>query len=244
MVVHVQQLGAADRVRHVELDRSEAANAVDLATLVELRAAMADLGSTRVLVISGRGKHFCAGADLTGVEGDEFHRELSAMLHELRDLPVLTICASHGATLGLGSQLAIAADLRTATEKTRFGVPAVRLGIMVDQYTTRRLAQAVGPSLARAMLLAGHEVSGAKAHDLGFVHRLAEPTEALEWADELTALAPMSIAGHKQSLNALEDGLALSPELADTFANVWASDDAQEGPKAFREKRTPNFTGR
>lgn len=244
MVVHVSQLEESAFVRHVELDRSSAANAVDLATLVELRAAFSDLGSTRVLVISGRGKHFCAGADLGGVEGNEFHQELGAMLHELRDLPILTICASHGATLGLGSQLAIATDLRTATDKTRYGVPAVRLGIMVDQYTTRRLALSVGPSLARAMLLAGEDVSGAKAHELGFVHRLGEPAEALAWAQELAVLSPLSIAGHKKSLNALEDELSLSPGLADTFHAVWASEDAQEGPLAFREKRTPNFMGR
>jgi len=243
MVVHRSQQGTDGRVRHLELDRAGSANAVDLDTLVELRAGLEDLGPTRVLVISGRGRHFCAGADLSGVEGDQFHHELGAMLRTLRDLPILTVCATHKATLGLGSQLAIACDLRTATDSTRFGVPAVKLGIMVDQFTTRRLQMAVGPSLTRGMLLAGLELSGSRAFELGIVHRLCDSAEALDWADELGALSPLSIAGHKRSLNALEDELALRPELADVFREVWASDDAQEGPLAFKEKRTPRFKG-
>ena len=239
MTVHLTQTGP---ICHIELDRPDRSNAVDLQTLQELQSALTTAQDSRVVVLSGRGKHFCAGADLTGVEGSEFHEALAATLRQLRDHPSLTVAACHRASLGLGVQLAMFCDLRSAASGTWFGVPAAKLGIMVDEFTVGRLVSCVGSGTARHLLLSAAELPVERAHALGFVHRVEELQGALEWANELAQLAPLSIQGHKRVLNSLED-LEPSAEMRSVFDSVWASNDAQEGPAAFGERRPPEFTG-
>jgi enoyl-CoA hydratase len=230
----------------ITLDREDRRNAVDHETLDELHEAIAASVEARVIVLTGAGEHFCAGADLKGVEDATFRDRLGVVLRDLRDRPQPTIAAVHGAALGAGTQLAVACDLRVATPDARFGIPAARLGLMVDQWTVRRVAMLCGQGPASAMLLAAETISGSDASTLGLVQRLGDLGDALAWADDIAALAPLTIAGHKLALNALEgedDGFE-HPAFEAAFRHAWGSEDLQEGLAAFREGRRPIFRGK
>lgn len=229
---------ARGHVAVLTLDRPERRNAVDLATLEALAAELAAGGEDlRVLVLTGAGGHFCAGADLTGVEDSAFADRLRTVLDGLRTAPYVTIAAADGAALGAGTQLAIACDLRVATPQASFGIPAGRLGLAVDGWTVERLCQLAGHGSARAMLLAAEVVKGDEAHRLGMVQRLGGLDEALAWADEVAALAPLTLRAHKAALEGSADARA-------AFERAWASDDLREGLAAFRDRRRPLFHGR
>jgi enoyl-CoA hydratase len=241
-VIHVAHDG---RVTVVTIDRPARRNAVDHATLVELRATIdrASSDGTRVLVLTGAGPAFSAGADLTGVETTGFADALRGVLTGLTEAPFATLAAVNGAALGAGCQLAIACDLRVAAPGAYFGVPANRLGLMVDAWTVRRLDQLVGGSVARAVLLAAEDVDADEAHRIGLANRLGAVEDALVWAGQIAGLAPLSLAGHKLSLERLHPPLPADDEVQAAFERVWRSADAQEGRQAFLEKRPPDFRG-
>jgi enoyl-CoA hydratase len=246
-MIHAERRGP---VTIVTIDRPERRNAVDHASLVELAAhltaARASEPAPRVLVLTGTAGHFCAGADLAGVEGESFGSALRDVLDGLRQLPFPTVAAVDGAALGAGTQLAVACDLRTAAAGARFGIPAARLGLMVDQWTVDRLVRLAGHGAATAMLLAAEVLSGAEARDCGLVQRLADLDDTLAWAEEIAALAPLTIAGHKLALARTERAAAAAePDtvVSEAFARAWGSADLQEGLAAFRERRPPEFRG-
>jgi len=239
-VIRVERRGA---VALITLDRQERRNAIDQDACRALVDAVGETEDARVLVLTGAGDHFCAGADLTHVEDTAFVEALRAALTALRDVPKPVIAAVHGAALGAGTQLAIACDLRVAATDARFGIPAAKLGLMVDHWTVQRLALLAGHGPARSMLLAAEELDGASASGLGFVQRVGTLGDALAWADEIAALAPLTIAGHKLMLNRCESDVHNDPEVADAFARAWRSGDLAEGMAAFRERRRPRFTG-
>jgi enoyl-CoA hydratase len=196
-----------------------------------------------VLVLTGAGGHFCAGADLTGLEDESFAATLRVVLDALHDAPFPAIAAVDGAALGAGTQLAIACDLRVAAPTARFGIPAAKLGLMVDHWTVQRLALIAGHGAARAMLLAADVLDGDAAVRLGFAQRAGGLDAALQWADEIAALAPLTIRGHKVTLNALESAIGDDPKVTDAFRRAWASADLREGIAAFHDRRAPEFRG-
>jgi enoyl-CoA hydratase len=246
VTVHVEITGDSDAITIITLDRPERRNALDHATLGELLAVLeaAVARPTRVLVLSGAGGHFCAGADLTGVEDAAFATHLQGVLDTLRTTPFPTIAAIEGAALGAGTQLAVACDLRVATDDSSFGIPAAKLGLMVNHWTVQRVELLFGPSTARAMLLAAEVVTGENARRLGVINRAGSLPEALAWATQISALAPLTIAGHKLMLNTLEEAPAPNAEVAAAFARAWESEDFAEGLDAFRHRRSPRFVGR
>jgi enoyl-CoA hydratase len=195
-------------------------------------------------VLTGRAPAFCAGADLTGVEAGEFNDTLGRVLRGFTELAVPVIAAVDGPALGAGTQLAAVCDLRVSTPTSRFGVPAARLGLAVDQWTVRRLTREFTPAIARAMLLAGETFDGARLFGAGVVHRLGALDTALAWADELAALAPLTIATHKLALERNAGQSDDDAEVDRLRAAAWASSDAVEGRTAFLDKRPAHFTGR
>jgi enoyl-CoA hydratase len=243
-VIHHEQRGA---VAVLTIDRPERRNAVDHDALESLRTALEGVTAaepaTRALVLTGAGGHFCAGADLTGLEDEAFAATLRVVLDGFRDAPFPTIAAVAGAALGAGTQLAIACDLRMATADARFGIPAARLGLMVDHWTVQRLALLAGHGPARAMLLAADVLTGDDAVRLGLAQRMGDLDDALVWADEITRLAPLTIEGHKLMLNRLEAEVGNDLEVTDAFRRAWGSADHREGLAAFRERRSPAFRG-
>ena len=242
-MIHLDDRGS---VAVITIDRQDRRNALDHEALEGLLDAHARSGGARVLVLTGAGGHFCAGADLSGVEDPAFTDLLRVLLGALRDDPRPLVAAIDGAALGLGTQLAVACDVRVATTAARFGIPAAKLGLLVDHWTIQRLSLLAGAGPARAMLVAAETYSGEEAHRLGFVQRLGGLDDALGWADEIAALAPLTMAGHKLALNRLEMavGRGDDAEVLAAWAAAWGSEDLAEGIAAFRERRRPHFKGR
>jgi enoyl-CoA hydratase len=242
-VIHLEDRGP---VALVTIDRPERRNAVDHEALEHLLDALGRATAARVVVLTGAGGHFCAGADLSGVEDASFTDLLRDVLTALRDDPRPTVAAVDGAALGAGTQLAVACDLRVATPSARFGIPAAKLGLMVDHWTVQRLALLAGAGPARAMLVAAETYGGEDAARFGLVQRVGDLDEALGWADDIAALAPLTIAGHKLALNRLEMpvGRGDDADVHAASAAAWGSEDLQEGMAAFRERRRPQFRGR
>jgi enoyl-CoA hydratase len=239
MTVRTQRSG---RVLVVTLDRPERRNAIDEPTVRELLDVQAGAAADRdvgVLVLTGAPPAFSAGADLTGIEGPAFAALLGRALAGFGALPIVTIAAVDGPALGAGTQLALACDVRVVTDRARFGIPAVKLGLMVDRWTIDRMVSHVGQPTARAMLLTGSELSATDAVARGLAQRTGSLDDAIAWGAEIAdSLAPLSIAGQKRALEG-----ATAERFAADFAAAWSSKDAAEGPLAFREKRPPRFTG-
>lgn len=242
-MIHLEDRGP---VALLTIDRPDRRNALDHEALEQLLDAHGRSVAAKVLVLTGAGGHFCAGADLSGVEDTTFTDLLRVVLAALRDDPRPLIAAVDGAALGAGTQLAVACDLRVATPAARFGIPAAKLGLMIDHWTIQRLSLLAGAGPTRAMLLGAEIYGGEDAVGLGFVQRLGDLDEAIGWADEIAALAPLTLAGMKLALNRLEMPVSKGddPEVQAAWDAAWQSDDLQEGIAAFRERRRPVFHGR
>jgi enoyl-CoA hydratase len=242
-MVRVAGRDAGNGVVVLTLDRPERRNAVDHATLLELRAAQQDLADARVVVLTGAPPAFSAGADLNGVEEREFAGLLTDVLRGFTELPIPVIAAVDGPALGAGTQLVAACDLRVATASSRFGIPAARLGLVVDRWTVERLAREFGWPVARAMLMAAETFTADRLYGVGAIHRLGTLDAALAWAAELAELAPLTIAAHKLALERSAPPPGVDELFERARARAWASVDAVEGRAAFLEKRPPEFTG-
>ena len=242
-MIHLEDRGP---VALLTIDRPERRNALDHEALEQLLEAHAGTGEARVVVLTGADGHFCAGADLSTVEDDGFTELLRRVLGTLRDDPRPHLAAVDGTALGAGTQLAIACDLRVATSGARFGIPAARLGLLVDHWSVERLALLAGAGAARAMLLGAETYGGDDAQALGLVQRVGDLEAALGWADEVAALAPLTLAGLKLALNRLEMpvGRGDDPDVLAAWERAWGSADLQEGIAAFQERRRPVFHGR
>ncbi|HET7488375.1 MAG TPA: enoyl-CoA hydratase-related protein [Acidimicrobiales bacterium] len=231
------------RVLVVTIDRPERRNALDLGRCQDLLAALREAGDARAVVLAGAGGNFSAGADLSAVPSGPFLAALRAVLDAVVDLPVPVVAGIEGVVFGAGLQLAVACDLRVATADSRFAVPAAKLGLVMDHRSVGRLALLAGPGPARALLLAAEEIDGATAVRLGLVQRAGGVDGAVAWAEEIAALAPLTVAAHKLALNRLER-TALDPDVEAARRRAWASADLAEGVAAFAERRPPRFEGR
>jgi len=248
------------------IDRPEARNALDFETGEELLRAWGEFrddGELRVAILTGAGeKAFCAGADLRAVA--QFYRSLTpverlrrselepglgGITRNLRiDKPI--IAAVNGHCLAGGLEIALACDLRIAAEHATFGLLEVTRGIIPGAGGTQRLPRLVGVERALDLILTGRRIDAREAERIGLVGRvlpLADlRAQALELALQIAENAPLAVAAAKAAVwrgldLPLEEGLRLEQLLAEP---VRQSEDAQEGPRAFLEKRKPSFKGR
>lgn len=234
-----------DSVALLTITRPERRNAVDLSTLRAIREAQVDVidKGCRALVITGAAPAFCAGADLADVREEEFAAALHDVLHGMTTMPIVTLACIDGPALGAGAQIAVSCDIRVATAISTIGVPAAKLGLVVNHWTVERLVREFSWPVARAMLLTARVYTGAELARIGSVHRLGDLNDALSWAREIAALAPLAIAGHKLALEISASNPQTNELVSEARKRAWASNDAAEGRKAFLEKRPPNFIG-
>jgi len=243
MPVH---LTTSDQVALVTIDRPERRNALNLEALEELHRAVVDAldGGARALVLTGAGGHFCAGADLTELEDVGFTDRLAQVLAHLAAAPVVTVAAVSGSCMGLGMQLAVACDLRVASDDARFAVPVARLGLMVSHWTIDRVTRFFGEGAARQLILTGEVLDAEDAWRLGFVQRRGGLEAALAMAADAVPLAPLTQSGSKLGFEAHADNPGEVARYDAAFAAAWASEDLLEGRRAFAERRPPRFEGR
>ena len=247
-----------DAVATVTIDRPDALNALDVATLTDLRdrlRELADDGDVRAVVLTGAGeKAFVAGADIKYMSGldPEQAKGWGALGHEagrlLETMPKPTVAAINGFALGGGCELALACDIRYASSRAKLGQPEINLGIVPGWGGTQRLARICGLGVAKELVFTGRTVDAEEALRIGLVNAIADPVleRALETARELAAKSPVALSLAKRLCNltlGVDHAGGLDTE-ANEFGDLFASEDAKEGLAAFVEKRAPNFVGR
>ena len=210
--------------------------------------------NTRVLIITGDGdKAFVAGADISEManlneqQGYTFSQLGASVFRQIETLPIPVIAAVNGFALGGGCELAMACDIRIASNKAKFGQPEVGLGITPGFSGTYRLAKLVGQGYAKEMIFTGKAIRAEEALRIGLVNAVYEPEElmdkAIEMAEKMVANAPLAIRYAKECINESYDLCADDAiELEDKdFGRCFGTLDQKEGMAAFLEKRKPNF---
>ncbi|MFT3659968.1 MAG: enoyl-CoA hydratase [Gordonia sp. (in: high G+C Gram-positive bacteria)] len=231
----------------IELARPEKRNALNHQMVEDLSAAFTAAvdGGARVIVFTGRGSVFSAGADLSGpVYEKGFLDKLIALNEQIEATPVPVIAALNGGALGAGLQLAMAADLRVMASSALVGIPAAKIGVAVDEWTIRRLTSLVGAGQAAGMLIGCEPLSADRAHALGFANRIGDLADAQHWAAQIADLAPLTLQHYKLVLNGDGARDEAPEERVRAMMAAWQSEDVQEARAARAEKRPPVFTGR
>jgi len=244
-------------VAWMTLDRPHRRNAIDRATRAALRDAADELEhdeSVRVVVLTGAGDTFCAGTDLkeqpAEAQGHPLVDRTEPIAQVLERFTKPVIAAINGPAAGGGLELALAADLRIASTAARFALPEVKVGSLPGSGGTQRLFVAVSPAIAWKMLLTGAPIDAEAALRSGLVSDVVAPEDlratTQELARTIAANAPLSVRAAKAAGRAglehrLATGLALERTL---WALLATTRDRDEGRRAFREGRSPEYEGR
>jgi len=247
-------------IAYVTLNRPKVLNALNEATINELRAAFEDArddAAIRGVILTGAGeKAFAAGADIaeisnnTPVEAEQATRRGQGLTDLIENLGKPVIAAVNGFALGGGCELAMACSIRIAAESAKFGQPEVKLGVIPGYGGTQRMPRLVGKGRALKLILSGDIIDAAEAYHIGLVDELVPDTPVIERAETLLKKiivnAPLSV---KYALEAVNKGLETSVAEgllieATLFAVCASTDDKKEGTSAFLEKRAPKFQGR
>ena len=230
-------------------------NALNTTLLCELEAFVdaIDVAATRVLVITGEGKAFVAGADISEMahlgeaEGLAFGQRGSRVFKKIEDLPFPVIAAVNGFALGGGCELAMACDIRIASKKARFGQPEVGLGIIPGFSGTYRLAKLVGQGVAKELIYTGKMIDADEALRIGLVNCVVVHEELMNAVDAMVAQirknAPIAVSYAKACINEnydldVDESIALENQY---FAKCFATADQKEGMDAFLNKRKAEF---
>jgi enoyl-CoA hydratase len=225
-------------------------NAINGALSEGLRSAVQELDSDSGLtagVVTGAGKGFCSGMDLKAFSRGE---DIGPMLEFVQNGAAKPLVgAIEGFALAGGLELALSCDLLVAARGAKLGIPEVGVGLFAAGAGLFRLPGRVGYGTAMEMAITGDPITAEEAADHGLVSRLTEPGgalgEALALAERIARNAPLAVAASKQLIRASQG--ATEEELwkiqRPHMATVWKSDDAKEGPRAFAEKRPPEWTG-
>ena len=229
--------------------------------LVELSAELDDLcdkvveeEEIRVVILTGfGGKPLLLDTELPGNilgTGNDVYKKLPSLAKSMAKLAYPLIAAIDGDAIGLSLELALACDIRVATETAHFGLPHIHAGLIPWDGGTQRLSRIVGKGKALEMILTGEIIEGHEAYRIGLLNRIVSSGEVMKWvmdlAQQMASKAPIPLRYAKEAINkgmdlTLEQGLRLE---ADLYFLLHTTHDRMEGIKAFREKRNPNFEGK
>ncbi|TYO95256.1 enoyl-CoA hydratase [Geothermobacter ehrlichii] len=251
------ELRKENRLGIVTINRPKALNALNTQVLAELEQTLREIAvddKIGVIIITGAGeKAFVAGADIVEMQNksaeaaSDFARKGQNIFRLIQDLPQPTIAAVNGFALGGGCELAMACDLRLASENARFGQPEVNLGIIPGFGGTQRLPRLIGRARAMELILTGRTIKAEEALELGLVNKVVPSSEllneAVELAKTILVKGPEAVRRAKSAVNkGLEIDTNTGCELEATlFGLCFAGKEQKEGMAAFLEKRTANF---
>ena len=247
-------------IAYVTVNRPKVLNALNSATMEELRAAFTDVkndANIRVAILTGAGeKAFIAGADIgelatqEAVRGKEFTHRGQSVLDLIENLGKPVIACINGFALGGGCEIAMACTMRLASENAKLGQPEVKLGIIPGLGGSQRLPRLVGKGIAMQLVTTGEMITAQEAHRIGLVNEVTAPADLIPRAEaiaqKIIANGPLAVQYVMEAVNngmemPLAQGLYLEAAL---FGVSCATEDKQEGTKAFLEKRPPQFKGK
>ncbi len=248
-------------VATVTINRPAQRNAISFTMWGQLTELMNDLDNDRdirCVVIAGAGDEaFSAGADISDFEahrsdsqrGRIYNRAVDGLLEKVAEMGTPVISMIDGFAAGGGCELAVATDLRIASENSRLGIPVARLGITIGHREMYGLVNLVGKGNALYILLSGRLLDAAESLRIGLVNQVVPPEQleavAYKLAADIASLAPLSHAVNKKTLNQVlaKPSLDLTPDEADLPLTQFDTRDYQEGYRAFLQKRRPTFIG-
>jgi len=245
----------------ITLNRPQKMNSLSSQLLAEL-AGLLDMyendKSVSAVVITGGGKAFCAGGDISRDDSDDdplnafikFSGLTRETFHKVETFKKPVIAAINGFAFGGGLELALCCDLRVASEKSKMGLTETKLGVVPGAGGTQRLPRLIGTALAKQLIFTAGIIDGAEAYRIGLVNAVVPPEEclnkALAFANEISQRAPLAVQASKKCINMsqqvdLESGLDYE---AECVRMVFRSEDKEEGMRSFGEKRDPVWKSR
>ena len=255
MELKILQLEVKDQIALVTINRPEAMNALNTRFFNEMDQVVADLrtrSDLRVMIITGSGKAFVAGADIaemvdkTQEEGSAFSRLGQNTFKSFGEMDIPVIAAINGFALGGGLELAMGCDFRIASSKAKFGQPEVNLGLIPGYAATQRLSRLTGMGDALYLLMTAEMINAAEALRIGLVQKVVEPDELMDTvmgiAKNIISKGPKAVKLVKEvvrqgMLKGFDEGSELE---ADMFGTLF-KDEGEKGMKAFLEKRKPEW---
>lgn len=248
----------SDRIALLTINSPKTSNAFSRALLKRLDAEIENLNgdpSVTVVIITGAGKTFATGVDITymkGLNSDEaitYVKHTTAIYNKILAARKVYIAAINGFALSAGLELAMVCDLRIASQKAKFGFPEVKVGVIPGGGGTQRLSRLVGYGKAKELILTGGIISAEEAFSIGLINRAVPEEELMQevfsMATRLLETGPLAIGFAKECINmSCETGVTAGVEFEkNMFGVCFATQDQKEGMEAFVEKRKPNFNG-
>lgn len=248
----------AERIAILKVNRPDVLNAVNTETILEIESAMHEMAENkevRVIIITGEGKSFVSGSDISrlaqmdSLAAREYSQIGQRVLSFIENMEKPVIAAVNGYALGSGCEIAMACDIRIASEKTKFGQPEVKLGLIPGHAGTQRLARLIGVGRAKELVFTGDLIDAQEALRIGLVNKVFPADKLLEEATNIARkiienAGPNAVKIAKTVINRGIDAnlqTANSYEM-EAFSILFSTDEAKEGMKAFLEKRKPNWS--
>lgn len=247
----------ADKIAILKVNRPEVLNAVNTETILEIESAMREFNENkdvRVIIITGEGKSFVSGSDISrlaqmdSLAAREYSQIGQRVLSFIENMEKPVIAAVNGYALGSGCEIAMACDIRIASEKAKFGQPEVKLGLIPGHAGTQRLARLVGIGKAKELIFTGDLIDAQEAYNIGLVNKVVPAENLLEEAKNIAKkiienAGPKAVSIAKTVLNRGIDANLQTANSYETeaFSILFSTEEAKEGMKAFLEKRKPNW---
>lgn len=246
-----------ENIAKITFIREKSLNALNEATLDELNSCLDEIindQSLRVLIITGKGKAFVAGADITefnkrsAVEIKGYILKGQELFNRIEKFPLPVIACVNGFALGGGCELAMACDLRLVSDKALFGQPEIKLGLIPGWGGTQRLTKLIGKTKSKELIFLGTNITAQEAYRIGLVNKVVESEnldeEVIKIAGKLARGPKFALSIAKEAIdngNDMELYSAIKME-SGLFSLCFTHDDMKEGVSAFLEKRKPDFS--
>jgi enoyl-CoA hydratase len=245
------------KVAILKINRPNALNALNTATIVELEKGIKELDEDqeiKVIILTGEGKAFVAGADIaemkdmTALQAREFSKLGQKVFASLENLEKPVIAAVNGFALGGGCELALACDFRIASDKAKLGQPEVNLGVIPGFAGTQRLSRIVGTAIAKELIFTGDMIDAQIAFSIGLVNKVFPAEElmpkVMEIAEKIASKGPIAVKLAKTAINkGIETDLATGSSYEmEAFGICFSTGEPKEGMGAFLEKRKPSWS--